>query len=116
MDFKRKKKESNDPLVKEIISLRDSFGKSPEEKEAAGMACKGMYKCSKLADRPCLDRIINSLKQLHLSKGNGAANADAKPKPLKAAKAVGGKKRSRSKSRGRAKSKTGGRKRSRSRK
>jgi hypothetical protein len=86
---KRKKKESKDQKVIEILALRDDLKKDAAIAEAADMACKGMYKCSKLADDACLARIKKDLLAL---------------KNEKPAKKKGG--RARSRSRSRSKSKT----------
>lgn len=86
-----KKKESKDPLVKKIINLRDALNSTPEEKEAANVACKGMYKCSKLADSSCLEAIISKLEKMHNAKTDKV-------------KKTGGRSKSKTRSRSRSKS------------
>jgi cell division septation protein DedD len=104
------KKESNDPLVKKIIKLRDSFT-SAQDKEAANMACIGMYRCSKTVDKPCLDRIIDNLEKI--SKGEKpAATKSAATKPAATKSAKPAKKVTKPAAK---KTKKGGRSRSRSR-
>lgn len=100
----KNKKESNDPMVKKIIAMRDSLLKTHEDKEAVGMACKGMYKCSKLADQKCLDGIMKKLETL-------AAGKSASKKGV----AGGKRRRSRSKSKSRSRSRSKSRSKSKSR-
>ena len=77
------KKESKDPLVNKIIALRDKLSTTEKKKEDANMACVGMYKCSKLADKPCLDKILGNLEKL----ANGEAVKLPKAPPAKKATA-----------------------------
>lgn len=86
---RRKKKESKDQKVIEILAIRDELKKDASLAEPADMACKGMYKCSKLADDACLARIKKDLLAL---------------KGEKPAKKKGGRARSRSKGRSKSKS------------
>jgi hypothetical protein len=64
-----KGKESKDPMVKKILKLRDSLLESYDNKEDVHEACKGMYKCSKLADKECLEGILAKLEALKGKKG-----------------------------------------------
>lgn len=89
-------KVSKDPMVVKILALRDKLIKEGHDAEKVGMACKGMYKCSKLADASCLDKIHKALEAMKGKKG-------------------GRKSRSRSRSRGRTKRRSRSRSRSRSR-
>lgn len=84
-------KSDRDPKVIEIKALRDSI----QDKEAANEACKGMYKCAKLADKACLESIIKKLTALK------AKEAKEKPAPQKS----GGRSRSRSRKRSKSRSK-----------
>ena len=51
-------------MAKEIIALRDSLIAKGKDPEKVGLACKGMYKCDKLADKDCLTKILGNLKKL----------------------------------------------------
>lgn len=103
MEHKKKRspsKADRDPVIIKVKALRDSIA----DKEAAGEACKGLYKCYKGADKACLERIMKKLNELKAKEDAGDKKAAAKPK------AGGGKARSRSRSRGRARSRSRGRK------
>ncbi len=78
-------KADKDEKIIAIKKLRDSIA----DKEAAGQACKGMYKCHKTADKKCLDGIVSKLNKLKEKSGGGY-----------------GKKRSSSKRRGRSRSRS----------
>lgn len=84
-------KADRDPVIIEIKALRDSIA----NKEAAGEACKGLFKCYKdpKGNKECLATIRTKLEKLK------AAEAG----PTKASKSKGGR-RSRSRSRSRSKS------------
>ncbi len=80
----KKKKDPKEKLSKDIISLRDKLlAKAAEkDKESIHMACKGMYKCDKLADENCLKGIMGKLEKL-----SGDKPSDKKEKkPAKKAK------------------------------
>jgi hypothetical protein len=85
MDHKRKKKVSKDAKVIEILAIRDELKQNPAIAEAADMACKGMYRCSKLVDEPCLTRIKKDLLALKgekptKKKGGGRARSRSRSK------------------------------------
>jgi hypothetical protein len=80
----RKKKGPTTETAKAIIVLRDKLIADGNDSEAVGAACKGMYKCDKLADKKCLDGIMEKLKAF---KKGGALGGK-----------VGGRTRSRSRS------------------
>jgi hypothetical protein len=80
----RKKKGPSTVAAKAIIVLRDELIAAGNDSEAVGAACKGMYKCDKLADKKCLDDIMEKLKAF---KKGGALGGK-----------VGGRTRSRSRS------------------
>ena len=88
---KKKRKEPKDPRIAEIYKLRDKLQSTPEEKEASGLLCKGMYQCSKKDDQKCLDRIKKDLMEMAKKKGGGYKRSSSK-------------KRSKSKTRRRSKS------------
>jgi hypothetical protein len=82
---KSKKGPSSDK-AKKILALRDQLIAKGLDAEKVGLACKGMYRCDKLADDKCLSGILAKLEAIQKKGG-----------------AVGGKARARSRSRSRAK-------------
>ena len=96
-------KADKDPKIIEIKKLRDSIA----DKEAAGMACKGLFACYKSGDHTvCLKKMKDDLLALK-AKESGPAKESAK----KAKGASGGKaKKRRSKSRGKSRGRSRGRK------
>ncbi len=75
----KKKKGPSSDLAKKIVELRDSIiAKDEKNREAAGMACKGMYKCDKLADDKCLNGILKKLEAI--KKGGGSRRSRSKTK------------------------------------
>jgi hypothetical protein len=95
-------KADRDPKIIAIKALRDSIA----DKEAAGMACKGLFACYKSGDHTaCLKKMHDDLTALK-AKESGSA-------PAKKAKGAGkrrSKSKSRSKSRGRGRGRSRGRK------
>jgi hypothetical protein len=83
-------KADQDPDIIAIKQLRDSIA----DKEKAGEACAGMYRCQKTADKKCLEGIKTKLLKLKASAATGG----------------GKKKRTKSKSRGRSRSRSRGKK------
>lgn len=108
------KKNKNNSHAEPILKLRNTLlDKHPEAAEDIHAACKGMYKCAKTDDDPCLKRITKALHDLQESLGaKHAAKSDAP-----AAKKKGGrpKSRARPKSQARSKSRSKSRTKSRSR-
>lgn len=102
---KKNDKESKDPMVNKILALRDSLLLTHENKEEVGLACKGMYRCSKLADAKCLDGILKKLESMK-NNGSSAASAKEKPKEKPKDKKKGGAEKKRAKSRSRSRSKS----------
>lgn len=91
-------KADRDPKIIAIKALRDSIA----DKEAAGMACKGLFACYKSGDHSvCLKKMHDDLTALKAKEGKAKAKG-----------AAGGKAKRRSRSRSRSKSRS----RSRSRK
>lgn len=88
----RPKKGPKTKLAQDIIALRDKLIADGLDSEKVHMACKGMYKCDKLADEKCLKDIMAKLESV---KKGGAERLNA---------ILGGRK-PRSKSRGRSRSK-----------
>jgi hypothetical protein len=74
----RPRKEPKDPRIAEIYKLRDGLQSTPEEKEASGLLCKGMYQCSKKDDQKCLDRIKSDLTAMVKKKGGGKKRSTSK--------------------------------------
>lgn len=73
----RKKKGPSTDKAKQIIELRDSLLAKGLDAEKVGMACKGMYKCDKLADDKCLDKILANLSKIEKS-GGGVKRAKSR--------------------------------------
>jgi hypothetical protein len=95
---KRKKKGPSNPKAVQIIELRDSLIAQGMDAEKVGMACKGMYRCDKLADEACLDGI---LEKLNAVKQGGGKRRRSKSRGSKPATKARSRSRSRSKSRSR---------------
>lgn len=100
-DHSDKKKRSpskadKDPKILDIKALRDSIA----DKEAAGNACKGLYKCYKSGDHTaCLAKMRADLLALKAKEGKSKAKG-----------ADGGRVKRRSRSRARSKSRSKSRK------
>jgi hypothetical protein len=82
-DSSKKKKRSpskadRDPKIIAIKALRDSIA----DKEAAGMACKGLFACYKSGDHSvCLKKMHDDLTALKAKEGKKAKGAaGGKPK------------------------------------
>jgi hypothetical protein len=82
-DSSKKKKRSpsksdRDPKIVAIKALRDSIA----DKEAAGMACKGLFACYKSGDHSvCLKKMHDDLTALKAKEGKKAKGvAGGKPK------------------------------------
>lgn len=66
VDQPKQQKES-DPFVDSLIARRDKLletADTEEKKLNVHMALKGMYKCAKEKDQPCLDGLSENLKKL----------------------------------------------------
>ena len=63
MTQKKKKGPSSDK-AKKIIDTRDTLIAKGLNAETVGKACKGMYRCDKLADDKCLDDILAKLTEI----------------------------------------------------
>lgn len=74
----KKKKGPSSDKAKKIIELRDALIAEGKDAETVGLACKGMYKCDKLADDKCLDGILAKLKAIKT--GGGARRSRSKLK------------------------------------
>lgn len=70
---KRKKKGPSTDKAKAIIDLRDKLIAQGKDPEIVGMACKGMYKCDKTIDEPCLDGILAKLHDIEAGKTGGGS-------------------------------------------
>lgn len=95
-------KADRDPKIIAIKALRDTIA----DKEAAGLACKGLFACYKSGDNSeCLKKIHDALMALKAKEGSAK-------KAKGAGSASGGKakRRGRSRARSRSRSKSRGRK------
>lgn len=75
----KKKKGPKSEKAQEIVKLRDSLISKGIDAEKVGLACKGMFKCDKLADAACLDKILSNLKAIE-KKGGRARSKSPKKK------------------------------------
>ncbi len=73
---RRNKKGPSTDKAKKIIELRDKLIAEGKDAEKVGLACKGMYKCDKLADDKCLDGILAKLDAV--KKGGASRRARSK--------------------------------------
>lgn len=91
-------KADRDPKIIAIKALRDSI----QDKEAAGMACKGLFACYKSGDHTeCLKKMHDDLTALKAKEGKEGKKAKG---------ASGGKTKRRSRSKSRSRSRSRGRK------
>jgi len=73
----KKKKGPSTQKANKIVALRDELIAQGKDAEKVGLACKGMYKCDKLADDKCLDGILAKLDAI---KKGGRARSRSRSK------------------------------------
>lgn len=82
----KKHKEKRGPKQEEakaIIALRDKLIEEGKDAEKVGLACKGMYKCDKLADKKCLDKIMSNLQAIKKGGSRSRSRSRSRPKTKK---------------------------------
>lgn len=83
----KKKKGPSSDKAKKIIELRDALIAKGLDVEKVGLACKGMYRCDKLADDKCLDGILAKLSKIkdgggfHRAKSRSRSRSRSRSKP-----------------------------------